>query len=1099
MCAYYQCAAAAIRQGSCATDPSYSTLYLNVAVQETSCLQLAANLRCSWSDYDLAIACTANLTCRSRALNTCTAACYAQSIQCYKQAGCSGQKDDYTFCAALLKEEALTCDACTLLPTSPGVTLTPVPADTNANSPCINHYRRCNDAVKYNGNAPPQESTGSGSNSTVIIVAISVSLGIVALFTVAVLVFVAMRRKSASHISVEPTGSTSSRRNSRGPPELSEQRERAPKEARERKGTANGAAVVAVSLSSEEEDNNGSKGKQKKKKNSAQGSTTIPGGSSPTTVFTVSSTLTNTPQGHLHPGGSQSEGQGARIRRSPSGSSRPAWTPETGGVSRSPGNATVSPAPQPIPTLRNSDKYRQDAYATHTDFELDDSQPGRGSTQPPSQLQANLLSDRQQRTGLLEGSTDANGNSVRTFSVSQSSAENGLDGRAGYSVPLSLSTTAGPLPAPTTGQPRSPNHQRTVSGGSTSSQVSNITTAAPTAARAASKPTMAILKNSGPASPTRQPPPSPSHGGAGSGSGSGSEAFTASVLEDVPQVTVTGPSVVSATFGASIVHITVPEIEEPMMLDDLPPYPTGIGTSDIQSGSPDQADLQVEEADENDGNLAGEATAMGIGEEQEEGEEEEEEEVLSESSDLTDEGVAATLGKGRDLTMEDCESDDGGAHEPQAPVMLKRGDSTVVTEMSDKDIVRHIRMAVWTKGKFLGRGASGSVYITSFPNGFQLALKEIDLSSLSEAALQATLNEYRKHKTLRHRNLVTCYAVAYDTENKQMQVWTEFMRGGTVSALAQRFSMASEYYPQIIRSDVEPHVLVPEDIASNFIRQLVDALAYLHQLNIVHGDVKGSNILLTKDEQTAKLCDFGSAKCVVRPSRNHSPDVATPPPANVDSGSSTAPYNSNPPSTGSSSQQSGQLRTLIGAPILSPSVRRGSVPTGGLGQFDDAGPSESFENHSLSLSEQPIVGTPQWMAPELIADVVEKSQQLSTGRPSSRSSTSGLQGRGAGLRVGSANTRRRKRVAYKLASDIWSVGITAAELLLGGTPPFPPFESNWAAIYQLGTGSVHPCLPLGDLSPSGKDFILQCLKVNPLDRPTAAQLLKHPWLKETSL
>ena len=49
------------------------------------------------------------------------------------------------------------------------------------------------------------------------------------------------------------------------------------------------------------------------------------------------------------------------------------------------------------------------------------------------------------------------------------------------------------------------------------------------------------------------------------------------------------------------------------------------------------------------------------------------------------------------------------------------------------------------------------------------------------------------------------------------------------------------------------------------------------------------------------------------------------------------------------------------------------------------------------------------------------------------------------------------------------------------------------AIFRIGKGERPPIPDF--LSRDAKDFILQCLQVNPDDRPTAAQLLNHPFLR----
>ncbi|RDX91129.1 Mitogen-activated protein kinase kinase kinase 1, partial [Mucuna pruriens] len=88
-----------------------------------------------------------------------------------------------------------------------------------------------------------------------------------------------------------------------------------------------------------------------------------------------------------------------------------------------------------------------------------------------------------------------------------------------------------------------------------------------------------------------------------------------------------------------------------------------------------------------------------------------------------------------------------------------------------------------------------------------------------------------------------------------------------------------------------------------------------------------------------------------------------------------------------------------------------------------------------------------------------------------------------------------KNQGYGLAADIWSLGCTVLEMLTR-QPPYSDLE-GMQALFRIGRGEPPP-IP-EDLSNNARDFILQCLQVNPSKRPTAAQLSDHPFLRKTFL
>ncbi|XP_051549317.1 testis-specific serine/threonine-protein kinase 6 [Myxocyprinus asiaticus] len=55
---------------------------------------------------------------------------------------------------------------------------------------------------------------------------------------------------------------------------------------------------------------------------------------------------------------------------------------------------------------------------------------------------------------------------------------------------------------------------------------------------------------------------------------------------------------------------------------------------------------------------------------------------------------------------------------------------------------------------------------------------------------------------------------------------------------------------------------IPKDQTKTLFSQMVSAVNYLHQINIVHRDLKCENILLTANDQVVKITDFGFGRFV---------------------------------------------------------------------------------------------------------------------------------------------------------------------------------------------------------------------------------------------
>ncbi|KAI4337908.1 hypothetical protein L6164_016272 [Bauhinia variegata] len=85
--------------------------------------------------------------------------------------------------------------------------------------------------------------------------------------------------------------------------------------------------------------------------------------------------------------------------------------------------------------------------------------------------------------------------------------------------------------------------------------------------------------------------------------------------------------------------------------------------------------------------------------------------------------------------------------------------------------------------------------------------------------------------------------------------------------------------------------------------------------------------------------------------------------------------------------------------------------------------------------------------------------------------------------------------SFGLAADIWSLGCTVIEMATS-KPPWSEYEGV-AAIFKIADSKDFPKIP-AHLSANAQNFLKLCLQRDPLARPTAAQLLQHPFVQDHS-
>lgn len=149
----------------------------------------------------------------------------------------------------------------------------------------------------------------------------------------------------------------------------------------------------------------------------------------------------------------------------------------------------------------------------------------------------------------------------------------------------------------------------------------------------------------------------------------------------------------------------------------------------------------------------------------------------------------------------------------------------------------------WKKGKLLGRGTFGHVYVGfNSESGDMCAMKEVTLFSddaKSKESAKQLGQEISLLSRLRHPNIVQYYGT--ETVGDRLYIYLEYVSGGSIYKLLQEYGQFGEL---AIRS---------------YTQQILSGLAYLHAKNTVHRDIKGANILVDPHGRV-KLADFGMAK-----------------------------------------------------------------------------------------------------------------------------------------------------------------------------------------------------------------------------------------------
>lgn len=150
----------------------------------------------------------------------------------------------------------------------------------------------------------------------------------------------------------------------------------------------------------------------------------------------------------------------------------------------------------------------------------------------------------------------------------------------------------------------------------------------------------------------------------------------------------------------------------------------------------------------------------------------------------------------------------------------------------------------------LGSGAFGHVYLvahnfTEKKYALKVISKRKSLQTYGNCEL--IYNEIEIHSKLNHPNIIKLYNTS-ETED-EISILLEYAEHGNLFNLIQKENG------------------FPESKAYEYFIQIVNAVYFLHQNNIIHRDIKPENILIGENNEL-KLCDFGWSKVLTMENRH---------------------------------------------------------------------------------------------------------------------------------------------------------------------------------------------------------------------------------------
>ena len=146
-------------------------------------------------------------------------------------------------------------------------------------------------------------------------------------------------------------------------------------------------------------------------------------------------------------------------------------------------------------------------------------------------------------------------------------------------------------------------------------------------------------------------------------------------------------------------------------------------------------------------------------------------------------------------------------------------------------------------GKLIGAGQFGSVYVGKYFGDFVAVKKQVCDAEVLQTYLLREINVLKK---VQHDNIMTYYG-AYDSLSDDGV--------GRLLCMVSEFCHGGDLLDLLLNLEEELGWKFRIKVAA----QAISAIDYMHQNNIIHRDIKSSNVLLDQTFK-CKICDFGLSR-----------------------------------------------------------------------------------------------------------------------------------------------------------------------------------------------------------------------------------------------